>query len=42
MIRTISVGSCVFVQGRFLTQTDDGKMMVEVEGKTYKGQAVNA
>ncbi|MGB4826223.1 MAG: hypothetical protein WBP18_02925 [Paracoccaceae bacterium] len=40
MLRTISIGSCVSVQGLFVGQTEDGKMIVRVGDKTYVGTPV--
>ena len=37
MLRTITVGSCVSVQGTFIRQLDDGKIMVRVDEKTFIG-----
>jgi len=37
MLRTITLGSCVSVQGTFIRQLDDGKIMVRVDEKTYIG-----
>jgi hypothetical protein len=40
MLRTISIGSCVSVQGLVVGQTADGKMIVRVDEKTYVGTPV--
>jgi hypothetical protein len=40
MIRTISVGSCVSIQGLFVSQLSDGKIMVKVDEKTFVGYPV--
>ena len=41
MLRTISIGSCVSVQGIVVGQTPDGKMIVRVDEKTYVGTPVS-
>ena len=41
MLRTISIGSCVSVQGLFVGQVSDGKIMVKVDEKTFVGYPVN-
>ncbi|MEY3960660.1 MAG: hypothetical protein ACKO56_11755 [Paracoccaceae bacterium] len=40
MLRTITVGSCVSVQGLVVGQTPDGKIMVKVDDKTFVGVPV--
>lgn len=40
MLRTITVGSCVSVQGTFETQHDDGRVTVRVDGRLYVGRPV--
>ncbi|GAB1361287.1 hypothetical protein MASR1M32_05230 [Rhodobacter sp.] len=40
MLRTISIGSCVSVQGIVVGQTTDGKLMVRVDEKTWVGTPV--
>jgi len=40
MIRTITLGSCVSVQGLFVRQVGDGKIAVRVGDKTYVGTPV--
>ena len=42
MLRTITLGSCVSVQGTFIRTLDDGKIMVRVDEKTYIGFPVKA
>ncbi|MDB5659049.1 MAG: hypothetical protein JWS10_1664 [Cypionkella sp.] len=37
MLRTISVGSCVSIQGLLVGQMADGKIMVKVDEKTFVG-----
>lgn len=40
MLRTISVGSCVSVQGLMVAQLADGKIAVKVDDKTYVGTPI--
>ena len=40
MLRTITIGTCVSVQGQFVRQMDDGKIAVCVGEKTYVGYPV--
>jgi hypothetical protein len=40
MLRTISLGSCVSVQGIVVGQQPDGKLIVRVDEKTFVGYAV--
>ena len=40
MLRTISVGSCVSIQGLMVGQLADGKVMVKVDEKTVVGYPV--
>lgn len=40
MIRTITIGSCVSVQGVVVGQLADGKVMVRVDEKTFVGYPV--
>jgi hypothetical protein len=40
MLRTISVGSCVSIQGLLVGQMADGKIMVKVDEKTFIGYPV--
>jgi hypothetical protein len=42
MLRTISIGSCVSIQGLLVGQMSDGKIMIRVDGKTLVGQPVSA
>lgn len=42
MLRTITIGSCVSVQGLLVRQLSDGKIMINVDGKTLVGQPVSA
>ncbi len=41
MLRTITIGSCVSVQGLLVRQFSDGKIMISVDGKTLVGQPVS-
>jgi hypothetical protein len=41
MLRTISIGSCVSVQGIVVGHMADGKLMVRVDEKTYVGTPVS-
>lgn len=40
MLRTITLGSCVSVQGIVEKQLADGKLVVRVDGKTFVGHPV--
>lgn len=40
MLRTISVGSCVSVQGLLVRQLANGQIEVRVDDKTYIGKPV--
>ena len=40
MLRTISIGTCVSVQGILVKQLADGKLMVKVDDKTFVGYPV--
>lgn len=40
MLRTITVGSCVSVQGSFEGQLDDGRIVVRVGNSLYQGKPV--
>lgn len=40
MLRTISIGSCVSVQGLLVEQLPNGKMVVRVDEKNYIGKPV--
>ncbi len=42
MLRTISVGSCVSIQGLMVGQLADGKIMVKVDEKTFVGYPVHS
>ncbi len=41
MLRTISVGSSILVQGIFVKTLPDGRMTVQVDGETYSGRPVS-
>ena len=41
MIRTITIGSCISVQGLFERSTDSGEIVIRVGDKTYQGKPVN-
>lgn len=40
MIRTIAMGTCVFVQGLFVRNLPDGRIVVKVGNVMYQGQPV--
>ncbi|MGL6209853.1 MAG: hypothetical protein ACRC14_08510 [Paracoccaceae bacterium] len=42
MLRTISLGSCVSVQGLLVGQLSDGKIVVKVDEKTFVGFPIAA
>ena len=42
MLRTIALGSCVSVQGLLVGQLSDGKIVVQVDQKTFVGFPVSA
>ena len=42
MIRTITIGSCISVQGLFESAGADGMIVVRVGDKTYTGKPVGA
>lgn len=37
MVKTITLGSCVSVQGTFIRALADGKIVVQVGDKTFAG-----
>jgi len=41
MLRTILLGSCVFVQGIFVRSLSDGKIVIRVGDKLYQGVPVS-
>ena len=40
MLRTITIGSCVTIQGIFVAALADGKIAVRVDKTTYVGKPV--
>jgi hypothetical protein len=42
MLRTISIGSCVSIQGLMVGQLANGKIKIVVDDKTYVGTPVSA
>jgi hypothetical protein len=40
MLRTIVLGSCVSVQGQFVRQLSNGKIVVRVGSRLYEGYPV--
>lgn len=40
MIRTITIGSCISVQGLLERDLGDGTLVVRIGNQTYKGKAV--
>lgn len=40
MLRTITLGSCVSVQGLLVGELSDGKIMVKVDEKTFVGYPI--
>jgi hypothetical protein len=40
MIRTITVGSCVSIQGLLVKQLDNGQLVIRVGDQLYQGSAV--
>ncbi len=41
MLRTITLGSCVSVQGLLVKQLDNGKIVIRVGNRIYEGLPVN-
>ena len=41
MLTTITVGSCVSVQGLFVRQLDNGSVVVAVGERTYAGKPIS-
>jgi hypothetical protein len=37
MLRTITIGSCVSIQGLLVRQLSDGKIVVKVDDQTFTG-----
>lgn len=42
MLRTITIGSAVSIQGIFVRNTPDGRMTVQVDNTVYTGKPINA
>lgn len=42
MLRTITVGSCVSVQGTFVRVLPDGKIAIRVGNKIYTGKPIGS
>lgn len=40
MIRTITIGSCISIQGQFETDLGNGNIIVRVGQQTYQGKPV--
>src|SRR3712207_8967896 len=40
MLRTIQIGTCMSVQGLLIRQLDDGRVVIRVDDKIYKGYPV--
>ena len=40
MLRTITIGSCIYVQGVFVKMLAGGRMAVRVDGKIFEGRPV--
>ncbi|WP_347265722.1 hypothetical protein [Paracoccus sp. (in: a-proteobacteria)] len=40
MIRTITIGSCILVQGLFEREQANGNVVVRVGNRTYEGKPV--
>ena len=40
MLRTILIGSCIFLQGEFVNSYADGRMAVRLDGKIHIGHPV--
>lgn len=41
MLRTITIGSCVSVQGTFVRSMPDGKIAVQVDNTIFSGVPIN-
>lgn len=41
MLRTIIMGTCVFIQGTFVKTLPDGRIVIRVGNTTYEGPPVN-
>jgi len=42
MLRTVTLGSCISVQGTFVRQLDNGKIIVRVGDRTFEGRPVSS
>lgn len=42
MLRTITLGSCVSVQGLLVRSLDNGRVVIRVGDRTYEGVPVNS
>ncbi|NPD14146.1 hypothetical protein HOY34_02910 [Xinfangfangia sp. D13-10-4-6] len=42
MLRTISIGSCISVQGLMVSQNPDGTVVVRVDDRTFTGRPIVA
>ncbi len=40
MLRTINIGTCVSIQGLLVAHRTDGKLVIQVDDKTYVGNPV--
>ena len=40
MLRTIVLGSCVSVQGRFIRQLQNGRILIQVGERLYAGMPI--
>ena len=40
MLRTITIGSCVSIQGLLVSEASDGMIKIKVDEKIYVGRAV--
>ncbi|MEM9393948.1 MAG: hypothetical protein AAGA38_08825 [Pseudomonadota bacterium] len=40
MLRTITLGSCVSIQGFFVKALDDGRIVVRVGTRTFEGTPI--
>ena len=40
MLRTITLGSCISVQGVFVKLLEDGRVTVQVDDKIYSGRPI--
>ena len=41
MLRTITIGSCISVQGMFIKRLENAKVVVRVGDKTFTGRPVD-